>query len=50
MTPQSNTLFSVFLYLALCALNSWTARRARNARHCRREDEGIVLLRTSEAV
>jgi hypothetical protein len=49
MTPQSNTLFSVCLYLALCALNSWTARRARNARRSR-EDEGIVLLRPSEAV
>jgi hypothetical protein len=50
MTPQSNTLFSVCLYLALCALNSWTVRRARNARRTRREDEGIVGLSPSEAV
>jgi hypothetical protein len=31
MTPQSNTLFTVCMFLALCALNSWTVRRARNA-------------------
>jgi hypothetical protein len=35
MTPQSNTLFSVCLFLALCALNAWTARRGRLVRRPR---------------
>lgn len=51
MTPVSNTLFSVCLYLALCALNSWTARRARNARlHSDAAPRRPAFLRPSEAV
>jgi hypothetical protein len=29
MTPQANTLYAVCLYLALCCLLKWTARRHR---------------------
>jgi len=35
MTPQANTLFAICLFLALCALNSWTVRRDRKARRSR---------------
>ena len=50
MTPESNTLFSVCLFLALCCLNSWTVRRARNARQRVANTRAAGFLRPSEAV
>jgi hypothetical protein len=51
MTPQANTLFSVCLYLALCALNSWTARRSRHqVRRQNEEAPAAGMLRVNEAV
>ena len=50
MTPESNTLFSVCLFLALCCLNSWTVRRAHNARRRVLNAQSAGFLRPSEAV
>jgi hypothetical protein len=50
MTPVANTLYSVCLYLALCSLNSWTVRRARNARRNSEAPERTTWLRPNEAV
>ncbi len=50
MTPESNTLFSVCLFLALCCLNSWTVRRAHNARRRVTATQATGYLRPSEAV
>jgi hypothetical protein len=50
MTPVANTLFSVCLYLALCCLNLWTVRRARNTRRVSEAPERAAWLRPNEAV
>jgi hypothetical protein len=51
MTPQANTLFSVCLFLALCALNSWTIRRGRHqVRRQSAESPRTSVLRVHEAV
>jgi hypothetical protein len=42
MTPQTNTLYSVCLYLSLCCLLRWTARRDRAAVRVRRSVAGIL--------
>ena len=35
MTPETHTLFSVTLFLALSSLLAWTGRKDRNARRMR---------------
>jgi hypothetical protein len=42
MTPQANTLYSVCLYLSLCCLLKWTARRDGAAVRARRSIAGVL--------
>ena len=43
MTPETQPLFSVSLYLALCSLLAWSNRRNRYARHFRATVKSVLV-------
>ncbi|HUI58451.1 MAG TPA: hypothetical protein VLY04_25945 [Bryobacteraceae bacterium] len=43
MTPETQPLFSVTLYLALCSLLAWSNRRNRHARHFRATVAAVLV-------
>ena len=49
MTPESQTLFSITLFLALSSLLAWTNRRNRGA-HRMGETIAVSLVRRGESV